>query len=609
MACSLSKKRMIMATYGFVIAADDKASVTIKQIEESLSSLGLKAQSETKKVTGVFDEISNKATGIASGFKNIISGALGISAAFAGFEFLKSSKEKFDNFEKSVTNLKQTLLTMRGAAGISEMGMMDIAKNISGKTTFGKSGIIESEAMLATFGNIKGEQFKKAMDSAADYATKFMGGDMTEGAKSLGIALDDPIKGMSRLHRQGVSFSAEQKNQIKNLQEQGRLSEAQEIILKEIAKETGGQAEAFAKTDEGKIMMAKKQWGEIQLTLGEALSKLEVAFIPVLSTITGYIKDAFNSEPVQFFLEHLKDLANIAIKIIPIWLTYKGIMMAISVVKKIAAIDTFALKYAMLGLSETTEVAGNTLKSFGLSLTSIGVGAFAVALGLIVEKFISLNTEMEESMNKMTHLKETSQGFKSVQDQVGKTSLSFSNLNGLTDQQKIDLYNDMQRTKEEAQKQLNTVITPALQGSKKFLDKINSPESRGLANLEIDKRKAQSAVTEQTKQAEELNKTIGTLNDQMASIAGLKDSHGKSLINPKTKKSYDPTGENSGNTASLSGASGGLGQAKTINIHFHDALQKNIGVVPSEMRKKSQEGADVLVRALNNISESQGQTQ
>jgi hypothetical protein len=63
------------------------------------------------------------------------------------------------------------------------------------------------------------------------------------------------------------------------------------------------------------------------------------------------------------------------------------------------------------------------------------------------------------------------------------------------------------------------------------------------------------------------------------------------------------------NTSNLSGASGGLGQAKVINIRI-DTMQKIEHVNGGkELAEKGQNAIEVMVRTLNNLAYSQSSSQ
>jgi hypothetical protein len=89
------------------------------------------------------------------------------------------------------------------------------------------------ENMLLTFTNVRNEVgkgndiFNQATRTVQDMAAAF-GGDATSNSKILGKALNDPIKGVSALTRVGVSFTEQQKDQIKTLVESANILEGPE---------------------------------------------------------------------------------------------------------------------------------------------------------------------------------------------------------------------------------------------------------------------------------------------------------------------------------------------------------------------------------------------
>lgn len=66
--------------------------------------------------------------------------------------------------------------------------------------------------------------------------------------------------------------------------------------------------------------------------------------------------------------------------------------------------------------------------------------------------------------------------------------------------------------------------------------------------------------------------------------------------------------QNAINTSQLSGAKGGLGEAKVINIKI-DTVQKVVTSDNRDLKRKGQDAAEVILRAVNNIAYSQSHTQ
>ena len=105
---------------------------------------------------------------------------------------------------------------------------------------------------------------------ALDLAT-VLDQDLKSASIQLGKALNDPVANLSALSRSGIQFSTSQKEVIKSLAETGRLAEAQGVILEELERQYGGQAEAAAKVGTGLLEQLNNVVGDVQELLGERL--------------------------------------------------------------------------------------------------------------------------------------------------------------------------------------------------------------------------------------------------------------------------------------------------------------------------------------------------
>jgi len=172
-----------------------------------------------------------------------------------------------------------------GAAGRTAQQVADYATSLSaasGKSLFGDDQIQQSENLLMTFTNISKGSLDAATSMSVDLA-QAMGGAPKDSAIQLGKALNDPIKGITALTRIGVTFSDEQKDQIKVMQESGDMAGAQAVILAELNKEFGGSAEAAAKADGGMAQFKDR--------MGEAKEAIGTALLPLLGQLAGFLND------------------------------------------------------------------------------------------------------------------------------------------------------------------------------------------------------------------------------------------------------------------------------------------------------------------------------
>jgi phage-related protein len=142
------------------------------------------------------------------------------------------------------------------------------------------------QAKLATFSEVakSSETMARATGLAADLAATGFG-DISSSSTMLGKALQDPVKGMSALGRAGVTFTAQQKKQVKAMVEAGDAAGAQALILGEVEKQVGGVAKASASTTDKMAV----QWGELKETFGESALPIMDALLPALEAVSGWI--------------------------------------------------------------------------------------------------------------------------------------------------------------------------------------------------------------------------------------------------------------------------------------------------------------------------------
>lgn len=128
-------------------------------------------------------------------------------------------------------------------------------------------GVLLSFKAVGASGNEVGGVFDRATKAAFDMAA-VLKTDARGSAVQLGKALENPIRGVTALAKAGTTFTDQQKEQIRVLQESGDLLGAQTIILNEVESQYGGAAEAAALSS-AKITLA---FGQVQDALGNALA-------------------------------------------------------------------------------------------------------------------------------------------------------------------------------------------------------------------------------------------------------------------------------------------------------------------------------------------------
>lgn len=193
---------------------------------------------------------------------------------------------------KAEAQVAATLRSTGNAAGLTDDELKKLASDLQNVTNIGDEVTLTAEAMLLTFKNIGRDIFPHVTEAVLDVATAMNSG-ATPGAEQLrtqaillGKALNDPIKGMAGLQRNGIQFTESQKDQIKTLAEAGRITEAQTIILKELESQFGGSARAARAADQG-FEAAANTIGDSYEKLGRQLIPLREGYVSLLTALAG----------------------------------------------------------------------------------------------------------------------------------------------------------------------------------------------------------------------------------------------------------------------------------------------------------------------------------
>ena len=237
-----------------------------------------------------------------------LAGAAAFSAVgLAAFKLGKDSIAEARESQKVGAITTAVIKSTGKAANVTAKQVGDLSTALSLKSGIDDEVIQRGANMLLTFKNVRNEVgknndiFNQSVAITEDMAAAMAGGkggdvDLKSSSILVGKALNDPIKGLTALSRVGVTFTDQQKAQIKALVESGDTMKAQKIILGELKSEFGGTADAQATMGE----KVKTAWGNIEEQLGTALLPLldraERAFLKKgVPAIEGWV-DAFTKK-------------------------------------------------------------------------------------------------------------------------------------------------------------------------------------------------------------------------------------------------------------------------------------------------------------------------
>jgi phage-related protein len=227
--------------------------------------------------------------------------AAGIAAAAFAVKFAKDAIVAGEAAATANARIEQINKSM-GLFGEStnevNKALIDYAEKTARATGVDTNSIKATQAKLLTFkelaatANEIGGNFERSTKAAIDLGAAGFG-TAELNAVALGKALNDPIKGISALSRNGITFTESEKDRIKVLVESNKVGEAQNMILKAIETQVGGTAEATANATD------KMRVGFTQVT-----EKVGLALLPVFEKLTNFVIDqifpAFDKIGAQF---------------------------------------------------------------------------------------------------------------------------------------------------------------------------------------------------------------------------------------------------------------------------------------------------------------------
>lgn len=334
---------------------------------------------------------------------------------------------------------------------------------------------------------------------------------------------------------------------------------------------------------------------KLKLELGD---NLRPVFIEIMNTI----KNIFNSGLVKEFVANIRPLAELLIDVTKIWIEYKGAIMLAEGAMKAYGIIAAAVELVQVGLAGQMTLTEIALEGLSGAFTTTGIGAFAVLIGYLVETFIQLNEEIDKAVEKITNLAAVQGGSDRLSNEFQKVTASYRNNSTLSADEKGENLNDINALADRIGIEMRKNTLPSLQAAEDALDAHEKkyPRTNKMAvQQEIPLVEAITKLKETYSKEQDQVKTLQSYSTQ-ARLAGIKPFKQKAM----------PTGQaDAMNTSHLAGASGGLGEAKVIQIHFHAPFQENIVENGGDLSKHGQVAIQQMIRMLNNLALSQSTTQ
>jgi hypothetical protein len=175
---------------------------------------------------------------------------------------LGSFIRNMEEAEQATAKLDAAFKNTGATVGLTRSRLDDLASSIQATTTVSDDLVKEGEALLLTFDKVRGQAFERTLRVATDLSAR-LGTDLKGSIRQVGLALQDPVAGLTLLRRSGVAFSEEQKNLIKGFLETNQAAKAQNLILSELERRYGGSAAAARNTLGGALAGLKNAFGDL----------------------------------------------------------------------------------------------------------------------------------------------------------------------------------------------------------------------------------------------------------------------------------------------------------------------------------------------------------
>jgi hypothetical protein len=245
---------------------------------------------------------SNSVQRFSVGIGTILKSAVVFDAVQAGIRGVTGAiGASIDEFTQQAEVAAQTTAAIKStgaAANVTAKQVDQLATSISNYSGIDDEAVQAGENMLLTFTRVQNrvgagnDIFNQATTAVADLATRMNKGaapsmdQMSSAALQVGKALNDPIRGYTRLQRIGVQFTKSQIAQIKGFTRVGDTIDAQRVILAELTKEFGGSAREMGRSIPGEINRIRESFRNLG---GSLVGAVAPAFARALEGVNQFI--------------------------------------------------------------------------------------------------------------------------------------------------------------------------------------------------------------------------------------------------------------------------------------------------------------------------------
>lgn len=362
-----------------------------------------KGLQETRKTVEDFGNTVKAQGTFLERFKASAAGVFAADMAQKGLSMLKASISEViadaQAYERGLAKVNAVIESTGGIAGVTTEHIRQQSAALEELSAVDENLITQAQGVLLTMTNVRNvmgegnDVFDRATAAALDLST-VMEGDLQGATTLLGKALQDPIKGISRLSRVGIDLTGDQEKLIQKLVESGNVLEAQKVILQAVEGRYGGAAKAAGDTFAGAVARAKDKASDFARDLVLNLQ-------PILLKIGKTVGDLINKyiAPLIRWLKENKEVILAMATAIGVMVTalylYRGAMVVVKVAQEAFAVAQALMKGVQLAsIASTNGLAASTL-ALNAAMRANPIGMVVTAATLLIGALVLLWNKSE----------------------------------------------------------------------------------------------------------------------------------------------------------------------------------------------------------------------
>ena len=197
--------------------------------------------------------------------------------------------------ETNLARAEAIILAQGDAADMTIGQVEDLSMEYRDLAGGSHEAVVEIEAMALRMGNITRAQMPAFIQVVADLAA-VTGRDYPDAARMMAMAQLDPTASLRQFRSAGLAFTADQREQIRTLQESGDEAGAFALVMERVSSATQGAAALMADTTAGRLSILQEHWEtmreEFMQPILPSLERILEALTPAIEAFSRILTPA-----------------------------------------------------------------------------------------------------------------------------------------------------------------------------------------------------------------------------------------------------------------------------------------------------------------------------